>query len=524
MRSLKIVLLAGVVLLVSSCAQLPKDYAAEKSTAITDTDDTALGLRSITVRQERPDESRFIPVIDGVDAFYIRAALAIKAERSLDIQYFLWHKDLTGQILLKLVLDAADRGVRVRMLLDDLDNQALDPEFYALDTHPNISIRLFNPFVTRGFKYIDFLTDTARINRRMHNKSFTADNQYTVVGGRNIGDEYFDAEEHKNFYDMDALVTGPAVNKVSNMFDVYWNHETAVPIYAFKHNTATATDLENVRTRLTAYVDSHRDSAYANDIRAASIADALRGDQYPAYVGTAEVIYDDPGKGLGLAPEEYASMGDLMRPYLENVEREMILISPYYVPGDGSVEALAEAIEKKGFEIDIITNSYLSTDSNPVHAGYSRYREALLAGGVKIFELNPDSRIDRRVGSVAYDSDASLHTKAFIFDRDIVFIGSLNLDPRSIDINTEMGILFHSPEMARDMASVLDTEALEHLYELKLVRSPEESKGEFTVYTWSIEWLEHVDGKTIRHTSEPGVGTWESFKLFLSGLLPESQI
>jgi putative cardiolipin synthase len=522
--SLKTVLLAGVVLLVCSCAQLPKDYAAENSTAFTDTGDTALGLRSIAVRQERPDESRFIPVIDGVDAFYVRAALAIKAERSLDIQYFLWHKDLTGQILLKLVLDAADRGVRVRMLLDDLDNQVLDPEFYALDTHPNISIRLFNPFVTRGFKYIDFFSDTARINRRMHNKSFTADNQYTVVGGRNIGDEYFDAEEHKNFYDMDALVTGPSVNKVSNEFDIYWNHETAVPIYAFKHNTATASDLENLRTKLTEYADSHRDSAYADDIRAASIADALRGDQYPAYAGTADVIYDDPAKGLGLPPEEYASMSDLMAPYLDNVQRELILISPYFVPGEGHVEALAGAIENKGLEIAIITNSYLSTDSNPVHAGYSRYREALLAAGVRIFELNPGSRKDRKEGSVAFDSDASLHTKAFIFDREIVFIGSLNLDPRSIDINTEMGILFHSPEMAEDMMSALDTAGMEHVYELKLVRSPEESKGEFTVYTWSIEWLEQVDGETIRHTSEPGVGTWDAFKLFLSGLLPESQI
>jgi len=524
MKMLKIFPLVGIVLFVCSCAQLPKDYQAEKTTAITDTEDTGLGLRSLAVRQELPNESRFIPVTSGVDAFFMRVALTVMAERSLDIQYFLWHKDLTGQILLKFVLDAADRGVRVRLLLDDLDNQALDPEFYALDTHPNISIRLFNPFVTRGFKYVDFLTDTARINRRMHNKSFTADNQYTVVGGRNIGDEYFDAETRSNFYDMDALATGPVVEKVSIQFDAFWNHEAAVPISAFKHNTATASDLENVRNSLTEYFESHRDSPYVDDLKASGIADALRGGVNPAYTGTAEVLYDDPDKGLGVDPEDYASMSDLMMPYLENLERELILISPYFVPGDSSVAAWTRVVKEKGLDVNVITNSYGSTDSPPVHAGYSRYREALLAGGVEIFELKSSSRKKRREGSVAADSAASLHTKAFILDRESVFIGSLNLDPRSLEINTEMGILYHSPEMARQMASDLSDGTLEHVYELKLVKSPAESKGEFTTYTWSIEWLERVDGETVRHTSEPDVGLWDQFILFFSGMLPESQI
>ena len=524
MKMLKSFSLVGIVIVACSCAQLPTNYQAEKTTAITDTDDTALGLRSIAVRQALMDESRFIPVTNGVDAFFIRSALAVAAERSLDIQYFLWHKDLTGRILLKFVLDAADRGVRVRLLLDDLDNQALDPEFYALDTHPNISIRLFNPFVTRGFKYVDFLTDTARINRRMHNKSFTADNQYTIVGGRNIGDEYFDAETHSNFYDMDALATGPVVEKVSIQFDIYWNHETAVPVSAFKHNTATASDLENVRNSLTEYFESHRDSPYVDDLKAAGIVDALRGGKYPAYSGTAEVLYDDPGKGLGLDPDDYASMLDLLTPYLKNLKRELILISPYFVPGDSGVAAYTRGVKEKGLDVNVITNSYGSTDSPPVHAGYSRYREALLAGGVQIFELKSSSRKKRRKGSVASDSEASLHTKAFIFDRESVFIGSLNLDPRSIEINTEMGILYHSPEMARQMAHELGDGALEHVYELKLVKSPAESTGEFTTYTWNIEWLERVDGKIIRHTSEPDVGLWDQFILFFSGILPESQI
>ena len=519
----KLLALIAVVLVVSSCASVPTDYDADKSTALTNTDDTGLGLRSITDRQTLVNESRVIPLLDGVDAFYARVALVNASERSLDLQYFLWHNDLTGLALLQRVLVAADRGVRVRLLLDDLDNQALDQEFYALDTHPNISIRLFNPFATRGFKYIDFLADTARVNRRMHNKSITADNQYTIVGGRNIGDEYFDAQTDTNFYDFDVLVTGPVVEQVSTQFDIYWNHEAVVPVYAFKQNEATAEDLERLRESLAEHREKALGSLYADDVRSAEVAEALIGEGVDAYVGVAEAVWDDPDKGLGKPVDEIATMFDLMGRHFNEVKNEIILISPYFVPGDTGVESLLDKV-KSGIEVDVITNSYTSTDSGVVHAGYSRYREPLLAGGAKIYELKPDSISERRKGRVAAKSAASLHTKVFILDRNTVFIGSLNLDPRSVDINTEMGILFHSPEMAAGLAKALDAGGLEHVYELKLVRSPAESKGEFTTYTWNIEWLERVDGETIRHTSEPGIGVWESIKLFFSSMAPESLI
>lgn len=513
------------MLLACACASLPTGYERQESAALTDTTETALGLRSAAVLMQHPGKSRLIPLVDGVDAFYARLAMATLAERSLDIQYFLWQKDVTGQVLLKKVLDAADRGVRVRLLLDDLNNQALDPELYVLDTHPNISVRLFNPFVTRGFKYVDFFTDPARINRRMHNKSMTADNQYTIVGGRNIGDEYFDAMVESNFYDMDVLAAGPVVRDVSRAFDVYWNHETAVPIDAFDHNTATAEDLEATRRALASFRDSQLDSRYADDLRASELADALAGGkyEYPGFVGSAEVVYDDPDKGLGVPPGEITTMSDLLEPYFEGADHEILLISPYFVPGDGGVAWLRSLISR-GVVVDVITNSYGSTDSISVHAGYSRYRESLLSGDVNIFEVKPDSRRERREGSVAFDSEASLHTKAFVLDRKTVFIGSLNLDPRSVDINTEMGIVIHSPEMATHMASDLDDGKKEHVYQLRLVRSPPESRGEFTVYTWDIVWDEQVRGETVRHTDEPRVGLWERIKLFFAGLLPESQI
>jgi putative cardiolipin synthase len=508
MKRLKILVLSTVVLAVSSCAQLPKDYELERTTAVTNTEHTALGLRSTAVRWEYPEKSRLVPLLDGVDAFYARAMLVKLAEQSLDLQYFLWHKDLTGQVLLKLVLDAADRGVRVRLLLDDLDNQDLDPELYALDTHEDVSVRLFNPFATRGFKYVDFFVDTARINRRMHNKSFTVDNQYTIVGGRNIGDEYFDAGEGFNFYDMDVL---------------YWNHEAAVPISAFEQNTATTADLDDLRRRLTAYRDANLDSPYVDDLRASEIAAALKGGEYPVYAADATVMFDDPDKGLGKSPDEFESMADLMRPYLEKVEFEVVLISPYFVPGDGGVKKFADLV-KRGVDVHVITNSYASTDSGVVHAGYSTYREALLAAGVHLYELKPSAQGGRREGSVVYDSLASLHTKVFIFDVETVFIGSLNLDPRSIDINTEMGILMYSPELAWTWGTRLEDKGIEQVYELELVRSPAESKGEFTVYTKHIEWIERKNGETIRHATEPGVGASDSIKLFFSGMAPESQI
>jgi len=523
MKVLKVLPLATLVLIVSACAQLPKDYEAEHTTAFTDTTVTALGLRSISARQANPDQIRVIPLLDGVDAFYARTVMTKLAERSLDIQYFLWHKDVTGQVLLKFVLDAADRGVRVRMLLDDLDNQALDAELYALDTHANISIRLFNPFATRGFKYVDFFTDTARLNRRMHNKSFTADNQYTVVGGRNVGDEYFDALADNNFYDLDLLVTGPLVQEVSNQFDIYWNHEIAVPIYAFDQNTATAEDLEKVRVSLTEFLKAQSDTLYADDVRESELADALQGGEYRVYTGNGKVIFDDPDKGLGRSLHEIEVMQELLDPYFKNAKRDVILISPYFVPGDQGVKNMIARVDE-GVSVSVITNSYESTDSSPVHAAYSRYREALLAGGVKLYELKRSSRRPRAKHSVAFDSEASLHTKTFIVDGESVFVGSLNLDPRSIDINTEMGILLHSPEMARTFSHELESDAKEHIYELKLVRNPPQSKGEFTTYTYDIVWLERVDGEIVRHESEPGIGFTDQIKLFFSGLVPESQI
>lgn len=524
MRSLSLSCLIVVASVLCSCAQLPKHYHAEKTTAITGTEDTALGSRSIALRQGLGDETRLVPIVDGVDAFYARVVLIKAAERSLDLQYFLWHKDLTGQVLLYFVLEAADRGVRVRLLLDDLDNQALDQELYALDRHPNISVRLFNPFANRSFKYVDFFTDTARVNRRMHNKSLTADNQYAIVGGRNIGDDYFYAQEDANFLDFDALITGPAVQEVSTEFDAYWNHQAVVPIDAFEQNTATDEDLAKLRIRLAKHLESAGGSPYADDVRSSRIVDALlRGGQFPAYVGVTDVVWDDPDKGLGKPVDEIVTMRDLMDPYINSLDKELILISPYYVPGEGRVQAIIEAI-KKGVNVDLITNSYGSTDSSFVHAGYSRYRKELLAGGVKIYELKPSAKLEHRKGRTASESAAKLHTKAFIFDRKTVFIGSLNLDPRSIDINTEMGIVVHSPELAAELTKNLSEGRLNQAYELELVKSPAKSKGEFTVYAWNIEWLERVDGKIIRHTSEPGVGVWESIKLFFSSLAPESQI
>ena len=525
-KSIARALLCLTVSVLCSCAQLPKDYQREQTAHFTDTADTELGARSHRARDGRSERCRIVPFADGVDAFLARVALAQLAERSLDMQYFLWHEDLTGQVLLGFVLDAADRGVRVRLLLDDLDNQSLDEELYALDRHPNITVRLFNPFATRGFKYVDFFTDTSRVNRRMHNKSFTADNQFAILGGRNIGDEYFDAREDQNFYDYDALVSGPVVERVSEAFDLYWNHEMAVPVHAFDHNDATDADLDALRVRLKAFLEANRDSQYAVDLDKSELAAALRNPHHVElydFFGDAQVIYDHPDKVLGKSPGESTSMGDLVWPRLRAAKREIVAISPYYVPGDRGVEAAIEFVEE-GLDTVVITNSYGSTDSSVVHAGYSRYREPLLAGGVKIFELKPSSRRPRRKGSVAYDSAARLHTKIFVIDRETVFIGSLNLDPRSIDINTEIGVLFDSPELAKIMLSRLGTEGLEHVYRLELVRSPSESKGEFTTYTWNIEWIEQMDGETVHYTSEPEVGAWDSLKLFLLGFVPESQI
>ena len=290
------------LLLVGGCASLPDHTEYSESHALHGTETTRLGQIGQAMLKAHPGESGFRPLRNGVDALLWRIVLAEAAERSLDVQYYIWHDDLTGRFFADALLRAADRGVRVRVILDDVGARADDETLLSLDAHPNIEIRLFNPVASRSFRGLGMLTDFSRVNRRMHNKSFIADNQRAILGGRNIGDEYFEAQSEVAFGDLDVLTVGRAVGDVSDAFDRYWNAPASIPISALLGRSGKTADLDALRTALAAFVESQRDSPYVTRARS-QLAERMAAGADGFFWGKAHLLYDDPGK-ISRAPED----------------------------------------------------------------------------------------------------------------------------------------------------------------------------------------------------------------------------
>jgi len=433
--------------------RLPSLERRTRSTASTDTGDTRLGRAIATRVAEHPKESGVYPLRDAQEAFAARITLAKAAERSLDVQYYIWHADITGTLLFEALREAAARGVRVRLLLDDNNTAGLDPILAALNSHPNIEVRLFNPFAVRKPRVIGYLTDFSRLNRRMHNKSFTADNQATIVGGRNVGDEYFGATNGVLFTDLDVLAVGPVVNDVSDSFDRYWASGSsysvdgllpAVPPAGLAQLEAAA---EEIR-RSSAAV------AYTNALRKSSIVSELVAGSVELEWARTQMLSDDPAKGLGLAPPETLVFFKL-RETLGDASTRLELVSPYFVPTVSGVAWLTKQA-KRGVAIQVLTNSLEATDVAVVHAGYAKRRKAVLEAGIILYELKRTAAklVDRRarrrnLQNRLGSSGASLHAKTFAADGARVFVGSFNFDPRSAALNTEMGFVIQSAPLAR---------------------------------------------------------------------------
>ncbi|MEE7548383.1 phospholipase D family protein, partial [Xanthomonas sp. Kuri4-1] len=388
---------------------------------------------------------------DNVDAFAVRALAARAAGRSLDLQYYMWHPDFTGNLLYTELLRAADRGVRVRLLIDDMNVHGSTSVLASLDRHPLIEVRLFNPTRAREgtvMRAVELLLRLVSVNRRMHNKAWIADGRLAVVGGRNVGDEYFDAARETNFMDTDAAVVGPAVAQASGIFDAYWNSRTAVPLAALVQAAPDA--LQKLRAHLDAGQASVRAHPYVERLRQSpSVRHLMEGDRPLHWTAQARIVSDPPEKAEGAPPR-----ADWMTPVLvgemAHARRELKLISPYFVPGDEGLRWIG-GLRRQGVRVSVLTNSLAANDVIAVHGGYAGYRVPLLRQGVALYELKPDGDPS---GSLFGSSGASLHTKAFVIDDQAGFIGSFNLDPRSMNLNTEMGLLF------RDRAITAELEAL----------------------------------------------------------------
>ena len=352
---------------------------------------------------------------DARDAFAARQLLAQTAERTLDVRYYIWRNDISGTLLFEALRAAADRGVRVRLLLDDNNTSGLDPLLAALDSHPNIEVRLFNPFVIRAPRWIGYVTDFFRLDRRMHNKSFTADNLATIVGGRNVGDEYFGARHGVLFADLDVLAIGPVVTEVSNDFDRYWASDSSYPL----DRLLPAADRALIEEVRTAALRVESDPAAVDYVNALANSTFVRewsqGSLAPAWAVT-HMISDDPAKGLGLAAPE-ALLIEKLRGIIGESATRVDLISPYLVPTSAGVDAFT-ALARRGVKIRVLTNALEATDVAVVHAGYAKRRKTLLENGIALYELRRLSsdaaeKKDARLGS----SGSSLHAKTFSVDR-----------------------------------------------------------------------------------------------------------
>src|SRR5581483_1680975 len=492
-------LLVAIALTLTACGRLPSLEDRQESHALADTQATALGRAIGPAAREHPGRSGVYPLLDSRAAFAARVLLARAAERSLDLQYYIWKDDLTGRLLLEELYQAADRGVRVRLLLDDNGIAGLDAALAMLDAHPNIEVRLFNPFANRRLRWLGYLTDFSRLNRRMHNKSFTADNQATIVGGRNVGDEYFDAAEGLMFVDLDVLAVGPVVREVSADFDRYWGSGSSYPAERLLAPAEMGFGVKAETADAVKYVEAVKRSPFVREL--------LQG-RLPFDWAVAHVVSDDPAKGLGDLPRDETLLHQLEQ-LLGHPQEEVDLVSAYFVPALVGTEMFSEWA-KRGVKVRVLTNSFEATDVSVVHAGYVKRRKQLLQSGVTLYELRALSppREARSLAGSSGSSAASLHAKTFSADRKNVFIGSFNFDPRSAHLNTEMGIVIESRALAQRIADKFDSGIPSRAYEPRL-----DSAGE-------IYWIERRDSSSLRYDVEPGTTRWQRLGVRLLSSLP----
>ena len=513
-------LLAALAMLslVAACATLPENVGRKETFAYPDTADTALGRAISREAAAHPGESGFHLLGNGLDAFVARAVLAHIAERSIDVQYYLYHDDLVGKLLTWQLLRAADRGVRVRLLVDDMDLSGRDPAVFALDSHPNVEVRIFNPFSRKAGRTSQFLTRFGSVTRRMHNKSFTADSQAAILGGRNIGNEYFEADPDLAFADLDVVAVGPVARDVSGAFDLYWNSELAYPISTLVDDPPTPEEISRKRQQLYEFVAAQADSAYLQALRDSGLADRLRKGEVRYAWGKAAVLYDRPEKMLHEPGEKKYLLAPQLKPYVDGIREEMIIFSPYFVPGEAGT-ALLTGLVARGARVRILTNSLASNDVSVVHAGYAKYRKPLLRGGVELYEMNRKLTSEQRKEKkgVEGSSKASLHAKSFVMDRREVFIGSMNLDPRAVIHNTEIGVVLGSPEIGQEMGNWFDGNVAKVAFRLELKREEDGSE--------TLLWHGTVDGTERTFDVDPYTGFWKRLGIGFLGILPiESQL
>lgn len=467
---------------------------------------TQLGRGLAEQTASHPGQTGILPLVDAQGAFAARMRLAQAAQKTLDVQYYIWRNDVTGTLLLDALYQAAERGVRVRLLLDDNGTAGLDDTLATLAKHPNIEIRLFNPFAVRSPKALGYVTNFGRANRRMHNKSFTADNQATIVGGRNVGDEYFGASQGVLFADLDVLAVGAVVPDVSDDFDRYWASDSAYPVQRLLP-PKTDEDLRAFASKASEKTHDPQADTYLAALHASkAVSEMVNG--HPIFQWSkVSMVSDAPRKGLGLASDEELVIFRLKR-VLGTPTSQVDLVSPYFVPTAAGVDAFTQ-LAANGVKIRVLTNALEATDVVAVHAGYAKRRKALLEAGIQLYEMRRQAGGKPKERSGPFGSSgSSLHAKTFSVDRKRVFVGSFNFDPRSARLNTELGFIIENETLAASVQTAFDKRIPADSYEVHLDKDGK------------LYWIEQENGKAVRLDSEPGTGPLKRLGVGFLTLLP----
>ncbi|MCK9992015.1 MAG: cardiolipin synthase C [Alphaproteobacteria bacterium] len=502
---------------VAGCGSVPvsTQHPQIPSYALPQSEKTGLGASLKDDIAAHSGQSGFRVLTTGSESFAMRLALIRAAEKSLDLQYFSINDDTTSNLLIEALLQAAQRGVRIRFLLDDFNFDAVDETFSVLDGFKNLEIRVFNPVTTRDHglleKAVLNLTDLKTMNHRMHNKALIGDNQMAIIGGRNLGDEYFEENTDVTFRDIDILTAGPVTAAISRSFDQYWNSKDAIPVPQLRKPEIKTELAVNIRNELAGHWEKVRNSEKGGKLLRYTLAERLKDGDVKLTWAWAELVADSPKK-IDTDRDETVSP-PLMRLdfMLDRAEHEFMAVSPYFVPRESGTIWLA-GLARRGLRVKILTNSLASTDVVAVHTGYRRYRETLVRNGVLIYELKPiggQRPAQRLIGKDA-PARASLHAKLYVIDRSQVMIGSFNLDPRSIELNTELALVIYSRDVAAQVIEMFE-EATSSVTSYQLAIEPDSGK---------LVWITKENDRDIRFYNDPSAGFWRRAQTNLMSLLP----
>ncbi len=463
-------ILLGIIITayLSSCSMAPAQKKLRKpSYALQNTNQTSLARAYQHAINQHKGKSGFVLLGSGLDAFAARTELFRMAEKSIDVQYYLVRDDLTGYLFYQSLKEAADRGVRVRILLDDHHLAKQTAHLAAFDQHPNIEVRVFNPYSRKSPRFAQMIFKLGKITRRMHNKSVIIDNKITIVGSRNIGNEYSEAEAKRVYSGMEVLAVGPIVKEVSKSFDEYWNFQKTIKVANLSRPARF-----NPEQFIKKYHHDPMVKRFAHALKASPLAWQVQHNRLPFQWAKAKLIQDPPNKILQKRRQRGAFLnGTALEPFISNAKRNILIITPYFIPRKEGLKFFKQ-LKDRGINVSILTNSYASTDVKIVNAHYNEYRKALLRMGVRLYEFKSAEGsvnfLKRAMRLINRPVKAGLHAKILSFDQRDLYIGSMNIDPRSLYENTEIGIMISSPEITYNIVKWFDDNLDDLAYHVSL--------------------------------------------------------